>query len=97
MLAFYTNPYSQFVEKAVREYNEKELSDPETVKQLFDYCQILCAYITQAGWTFLINHYGWETLFKINKLSGWLDAESPDDFKACVESAIEDAKAFDAL
>ena len=49
-----------------REYTEDDLMKPETVEELFDYCQILEAYITKRGWAVLIDYYGYEKLFEID-------------------------------
>ena len=46
------------------------------LERLFDYCQILEAYITKSGWLFLINHYGYEKLFEIDKRSRWFDEDT---------------------
>lgn len=94
MLAFYICPDPDMNCSERREYSQEELSDPKKVEELFDYCQILHAYITEDGWSFLISHYGWEKLYEINNLSGWFDAENTDDYKDYVKSAVEDAKAF---
>ena len=65
MLAFYLYP---FVENhKVIEYTRADLKDPDKVGKLFDYCQILEAYITKSGWDFLINHYGYDGLYDIDK------------------------------
>lgn len=52
---------NKFVENhKVIEYTRADLKDPDKVGELFDYCQILEAYITKSGWDFLINHYGYD-------------------------------------
>ena len=51
MLAFYLYPFEP--NKKFREYTEDDLKDPKIVEELFDYCQILEAYITKDGWEFL--------------------------------------------
>lgn len=50
------------------------------LERLFDYCQILEAYITKSGWLFLINHYGYEKLFEIDKRSRWFDEDTIESF-----------------
>ena len=72
MLAYYYYPFKGNQE--LREYTKEELMDPNKVEELFDYCQILEAYITKEGWEFLIRHYGYEKLYEIDKKSGWFDA-----------------------
>ena len=86
MLAFYHYP---FVENHnLQEYTEEELKDPKNVESLFDYCQILEAYITKQGWTFLIDYYGYEKLYEIDEKSGWHFAESLEDYKEWVQYEI---------
>ena len=70
MLAYYLYPFVQ--NRDVREYTKVDLLQPEKVKELFDYCQILEAYITKKGWQFLIESYGYDKLYEIDKRSGWL-------------------------
>ena len=50
MLAYYHYPFIQ--NQNYREYTQDELMNPEIVEELFDYCQILEAYITKKGWAF---------------------------------------------
>lgn len=73
-------------------YFQLDLSEIEKVEQIFDYCQILEAVIYNDGWDFLINYYGYETLFEINKKSGWLNSENIDEFKLDIESNIKNAQ-----
>ena len=77
MLAYYHYPFVPSTN--VREYTAEELKDPETVEELFDYCQILEAGITRSGWRFLIGYYGYDKLHEIDKRSGWLSDKSRDD------------------
>lgn len=65
MLAYYHYPFIS--NNVFKEYTEEDLMNSEIVERLFDYCQILEAYITKSGWDFLINHYGYEKLFDIDK------------------------------
>ena len=65
MLAYYHYPFVQ--NQDYREYTRDELIKPEIVEELFDYCQILEAYITKKGWAFLIEYYGYEKLYEIDK------------------------------
>ena len=77
VLAFYM-PYGK--EDSVTEYRKKDMQDPDIVKQLFDYCQILEGHITYSGWLFLIKYYGYEKLHEIDKMSKWFDSESLEEF-----------------
>ncbi len=65
MLAYYYYPF--FDNHNFTEYTKNDLTNPSKVEELFDYCQILEAYITKSGWEFLINYYGYEKLYEINK------------------------------
>ncbi len=87
MLAFYHYPFVQ--NQNFREYTKEDLSDTSKVEKLFDYCQILEAYITKSGWDYLIQRYGYEALYNIDQKSGWLNAESLEEFKQCVDAEIE--------
>lgn len=53
--------------------------------RLFDYMQILLAVISKEGWSYLIQKYGYEQLFKINKKNGWIDCESINEFIEWIE------------
>ena len=87
MLAFYHYPF--FENQKCMEYTRDDLMNPDKVGELFDYCQILEAYITKSGWDFLINHYGYDGLYDIDKKSGWFDAENLEEFKLYVDGLIE--------
>ena len=76
MLAYYLYPFVQ--NRDVREYTKEDLLKPEKVEELFDYCQILEAYITKTGWQFLIESYGYDKLYEIDKRSGWLSDQSTE-------------------
>ena len=84
MLAYYLYPFEKGQEP--REYTKEKLMDPQTVKELFDYCQILEGYITKEGWEFLIKHYGYEKLYEIDKKSGWHCDESENDLEEYIET-----------
>ena len=84
MLAYYLYPFVQ--NRDVREYTKVDLLQPEKVKELFDYCQILEAYITKTGWQFLIESYGYDKLYEIDKRSGWLCDQSSE---SSIEEYIE--------
>ena len=65
MLAFYLYPFEPHNKSiAPIEYTKKDLMNPSKVEELFDYCQILEAYITRPGWEFLIQVHGYEGLYK---------------------------------
>ena len=87
MLAYYLYPFVQ--NRDVREYTKVDLLQPEKVKELFDYCQILEAYITKMGWQFLIVSYGYDKLYEIDKRSGWLTERSSE---SSIEEYIERIK-----
>ena len=61
------------------------------VEELFDYCQILEAYITKDGWEFLTKYHGYEQLYEIDKRSGWFDEETIDAFKEAVKQVIDES------
>ncbi|SHJ96051.1 hypothetical protein SAMN02745163_02930 [Clostridium cavendishii DSM 21758] len=61
-------------------YYKEDLQHKEKVIELFDYCQILEGVIYLEGWNFLIDKYGYEALYEIDKESGWFDSESIEEF-----------------
>ena len=63
--------------------------NPEVLEELFGYCQILEAYITKKGWEFLIDYYGYEKLYEIDKKSGWLDDVTLEKYIASVQYEID--------
>ena len=65
---------------------QRGFTKPEKVEELFDYCQILEAYITKKGWQFLIENYGYDRLYEIDKRSGWLTERSSE---SSIEEYIE--------
>lgn len=79
MLTFYHYPFVQ--NQNFKEYTKEDLSDISEVEKLFDYCQILEAYITKSGWDYLIQRYGYEGLYNIDQKSGWFNAESLEELK----------------
>lgn len=83
MLAYYLYPF--IPNQDVKEYSKEDLMDPKKVEELFDYCQILEAYITKVGWQFLIEHYGYEKLFEIDKRSGWLSDRTENTLEEYIE------------
>ena len=89
MLAFYLYPFEH--NQTAREYTEEDLKEPSIVEELFDYCQILEACITQKGWSFLTKYHGYEQLYDIDKRSGWFSKETIEAFKEAVQQEIEDS------
>lgn len=86
MLAYYFYPFVP--NQNVLEYTKEQLMNPKIVEELFDYCQILEAYITKKGWFFLIDYYGYERLYEIDKASGWIDADTLEEYKEWVKYKI---------
>ena len=75
---------------AEREYYYTDLTQKRDVVELFDYCQILRAHITKAGWTYLIDKFGFDLLFEWNNESGWMDCPDIEEFKSDVAERIND-------
>lgn len=71
-------------------YYHSDLISREKVELLFDYCQILEAVIFEDGWEVLINYHGIDTLYEINKKSGWFDCNSLDEYMLYIKSYIAD-------
>ena len=82
MLAYYFYPF--LPNHNAVEYTREQLMNLKIVEELFDYCQILEAYITKKGWAFLIDYYGYEKLYEIDKISGWIDADTLEEYKEWV-------------
>ena len=87
VLAFYIYP-----EPKGTEYLRDDLADPNTVIRVFDYCQILLASITKAGWEFLVDHYGYEKLFELDRISAWKNCDSVTEYKTEIEYEMSIAK-----
>jgi len=49
------------------------------------------AYISRAGWDFLITYYGYESLFVLNDKSGWFDCSTVDELIEYIECQYADA------
>lgn len=90
MLAYYHYPFDS--NQDFKEYTREDLMIPERVEELFDYCQILEAYITKSGWGFLIDYYGYEKLYEIDKKSGWFDEDTLESFIERVQYYIENSE-----
>lgn len=80
--------YRIYPEPQGTNYYESDLIDENNVEILFDYCGILEAIIFKVGWEFLIEFYGYEKLFEINKKSGLFDAENIEEFLRYIEFNI---------
>ena len=57
------------------EYTAADLEQPDKVIELFGYCGILEGLITKEGWDFLIQLYGYEKLFEMDKAGMWFDVK----------------------
>lgn len=88
MLAYYFYPFVRNNRECIP-YSEADLLKEEKVIELFDYCQILEAYIIFEGWVYLIEKHGWEKLYQLDRESGWFDVESIEEYRACVKSEME--------
>ena len=92
MLAYYFYPFKENQE--LREYTREELMDPGRVEELFDYCQILEAYITRDGWDFLIHQYGYEKLYEIDQRSGWFEEDTLEGYMERVKNFMNNNSVF---
>lgn len=90
MLAYYHYPFDS--NQDFKEYTREDLMIPERVEELFDCCQIIEAYITKSGWGFLIDYYGYEKLYEIDKKSGWFDEDTLESFIERVQYYIENSE-----
>ena len=59
-------------------YFQSHLSNPETVTNLFSFCQIAAGYINADGWQFLFDTFGVEGLLELKIKSGWLNSIQKD-------------------
>lgn len=55
--------------------------------------RILRSEFHKAGWMFLIEFYGYATLFEINQDSGWFDCSHIEEFQH-TDSRLEDLSYF---
>jgi hypothetical protein len=74
LLAWYIYP-----EPDGKIYTSKDLESLTVVEELFDYSQILLAFISQEGWQFLVETHGVEKLLAVNTISGWFSEDSSQD------------------
>lgn len=65
-------------------YFAVDLIDRAKVIELFDYCQILEATISDGGWAFLFEHYGLSGILEIDNESKWLEDEDPGEWISSV-------------
>ena len=73
------------------EYWEEDLSDEAAVYDLFVSCSQMDTYLTKSGWEYLIDNFGYETLYDLDKQAGYLDCESVEQYEEWVGYEIEDA------
>ena len=52
-------------------YNEADLSDAETLCDVFGYARLGLARITAQGWRFLWRHYGLDGLLDVHRRADW--------------------------
>jgi hypothetical protein len=71
-------------------FTAADLSTPEGVEGVFDYCQILLAVVSCFGWRFLFHHHGAAGLLEVNRTSGWFDESD-------VEQVTEDLCYHDSV
>ena len=62
------------------EYTATDLDNPDKVIELFGYCGIREGLITKEGWDFLIDKYGYEKLFRMDKDAMWFDVDSIEEY-----------------
>ena len=67
-------------------YTEEDIKTLKDVEELFDYCQIYEATISNEGWNFLIDTFGMEELYEADKKSGWFNSGSLEEFVFDIES-----------
>jgi len=69
-------------------YTEEDVKTIDDVVDIFDYSQIMEAMISKKGWQYLIDKFGIDGLYQAEKISGWLDSQSVEDFMLDVEYEI---------
>ena len=70
------------------QYTEEDIKTIDDVVRLFDYCQILEAYISKDGWNYLIDRFGLNELFEADKRSGWFDCTSIEEFAEVITTEM---------
>ena len=73
-------------------YTEEDIQTIDDVIRIFDYCQILEAYISINGWNYLIDRFGLNELFEADKRSGWFDCNSIEEFTEAIKSEMNKAE-----
>lgn len=73
-------------------YTEDEIKTINDVVKIFDYCQILEASISKVGWSYLIEKFGMNELFEADRISGWFDCASIEEFAEIVASEMNNAE-----
>jgi hypothetical protein len=81
--------YRIYPEPSGTKYYENDLNRTESVKILFDYCQILEAVIYEAGWNYLIANYGYELLLELERESGWFMSSDIDELKENIDLYLQ--------
>lgn len=68
----------------IEEYTKEELMNPEEVRDVLRWNYVEWLYITKSGWEFLIEHYGYDGLYEIDKSNkygfySWSSAAGKDN------------------
>ncbi len=79
-----TYAWYMYPEPDGKSYHEKDLGNPSIVQEVFDYCQINLASISDKGWQFLLSNYSIEQLKKIDTQSGWFQPCSDAEFSESI-------------
>lgn len=72
-------------------YTEEDVKTIDDVVDIFDYCQIMEAVISKKGWQYLIERFGIDGLYRADKISGWFDSSSMEEFMLDIEYEIATA------
>lgn len=73
------------------EYTQSDLVIKEKVIELFGFCGILEGLITKEGWDFLIEFYGYEKLYQMDKEAMWFDEDTMEKYIEIVKNEREAA------
>lgn len=66
--------WQKYPEPAGTIYSEEQLVTPQTVSDLFSYCQVSAGYINADGWEFLFKTFGIGGLLDLKIKSGWINS-----------------------
>lgn len=66
-------------------YSDETVKTISDVIEIFDYCQIAEAMISKNGWEYLVEKFGLTELYRADKISGWFDCESIEEFVDALE------------